>query len=77
MLVFLYFKNLIKMANRVVVNLTLLIATTRALCFLSLVCPLTSEATPLFINVPETSNLIQIPDLPRIELPDIRYVAVC
>ena len=64
------------MANRVVVNLSLLVATIMAFCFLLLVCPLTSEATPLFLNMPETSNLVQIPDLPRIELPDIRYVTV-
>ena len=62
------------MANTVVANPPQLVATIMAFCFLLLVCPLTPEAAPLFFTMPETSNVIQIPDLPRIELPDIRYV---
>ena len=62
------------MANTVVVSSSLLAATASVLFLFLSVCTPTSEAAPFFLNMPEMSNLIQMPDLPRIEMPDIRYV---
>jgi len=60
------------MANTVVVSSSLLAAAALVLFLFLSVCMPTSEAAPFFVNMPEMSNLIQMPDLPRIQMPDIR-----